>query len=404
MRLFAKSVGGYANKKLNVLKCGEKMSSSSPRVSVIIPCYNYGHYLADAINSVIHQNVKEGVEIIVVDDGSSDNTSNVAQQFGSTVKYIYQDNQGLSAARNTGLQAAKGDFIVFLDADDLLSKGNLNAHLDNFHAQADLDISVCHSVQMVEESGECNMWNLKASHLDIHLCHSNIAPVHTFMLRAQSNQQPLLFDSSFGACEDYDYWLRMAAMGKRFAANPNTFVIYRMHENSLSTQNTQQLAYDSALHFKIGKLLETAPNFPRAGKFYGWLAYASGCIGNACSLSTINPQYASKLLEESAKAILKAAACTKKGIEEEPYLINTANYYAASYIELARLFDHNAPGPFNKALAFLSHRYPNLAKSKMEALNIKKNILFTRIVCDTGMVQQNIKNTKNTISNRKSDG
>lgn len=367
-----------------------KVSPSSPKISVIIPCYNYGHYLADAINSVIHQNVNDEVEIIVVDDGSSDNTSSVAQEFGSSVRYIYQDNQGLSAARNTGLRAAKGEFLVFLDADDMLGNGNLNAHLEKFSAQPEIDISVCHSLQLVEESGICSMWNLKASHLDIHLCHSNIAPVHTFMLRSQNANELLLFDPSFGACEDYDYWLRMAAIGKRFATNPRGFVIYRMHENSLSTQNTQQLAYDSALHFKIGKLLETVPDFPRAGKFYGWLAYASGCVGSACSMYAINPQYGLKLLEESATAILKAGTCVPKKVEQDIYLINAASYYVASFIGYARVFDCNTLSKLKKAMAFLARSYPGLARLNGDALNNKIDNLYKRIMCDTEAVQQNI--------------
>ncbi len=93
------------------------MDKAYPLVSIIIPCFNYGRYLRDAIESVISQGYPHK-EIIVVDDGSSDETKQIAEKY-QDVKYVYQDNQGLSAARNTGIKNSRGDFLVFLDADDL---------------------------------------------------------------------------------------------------------------------------------------------------------------------------------------------------------------------------------------------------------------------------------------------
>jgi len=96
-----------------------------PIVSVIIPCYNHGQFLGDAITSAQRQ---QGVacEIIVVDDGSTDDTGRVAAGFPG-VRYVRQRNAGLSAARNTGLVAATGPYLVFLDADDRLLPGALAA-------------------------------------------------------------------------------------------------------------------------------------------------------------------------------------------------------------------------------------------------------------------------------------
>ena len=97
--------------------------TSPPLVSVIIPSYNYAGFLLHAVSSVLQQRCPQvEVEVIVVDDGSTDNTAEVARSFGPDVHYIYQENQGLSAARNAGLHAARGDFIAFLDADDLHAK------------------------------------------------------------------------------------------------------------------------------------------------------------------------------------------------------------------------------------------------------------------------------------------
>ena len=129
------------------------MTTQPPLISVIIPCYNYGHFLSEAVDSVLGQKRGElTVEIIVVDDGSTDDTAVVAQGLGSSIRYIHQENQGLSEARNTGIRAAKGDFLVFLDADDLLTANTLSSHLNNFAAHPELDASVCLSLQAVESN------------------------------------------------------------------------------------------------------------------------------------------------------------------------------------------------------------------------------------------------------------
>ncbi len=100
-----------------------------PLVSIIIPTYNYGGYLPVALESCLQQTYKN-LEIIVVDDGSTDNTGEIVKQYRGKVFYIYQDNSGVSAARNKGLEYAKGDFIGFLDADDYLTEDAISTRLD----------------------------------------------------------------------------------------------------------------------------------------------------------------------------------------------------------------------------------------------------------------------------------
>ena len=88
-------------------------------VSVIIPTYNRAHYLGEAIASILNQDIQDcQIEIIVVDDGSTDDTKEVIREFGNTVKYIYQDNRGAGPARNRGINEAAGEWVAFLDSDD----------------------------------------------------------------------------------------------------------------------------------------------------------------------------------------------------------------------------------------------------------------------------------------------
>lgn len=88
-------------------------------VSVIVPTYNRAHYLGEAIESILNQDIQGcQIEIIVVDDGSTDNTKEVLKKFGNSVRYIYQDNRGAGAARNRGIKKATGEWVAFLDSDD----------------------------------------------------------------------------------------------------------------------------------------------------------------------------------------------------------------------------------------------------------------------------------------------
>ena len=362
------------------------MISTPCRISVIIPCYNYGRFLPDAVNSVLGQK-KDGltVEIIVVDDGSTDDTAAVAQRLGSSIQYIYQENQGPSAARNSGIRIARGDYLVFLDADDLLTAGTLISHLDNFAAHPELDVSVCLSLQTFENkdgSAANYLWPLKCAHLDMHLCHSNISPIHTFMLRAHVAQDLGFFDPDLRACEDQDYWLRCAALGKRIGPNPEGLVIYRKHDGSLSDSRTQQLAYDAAIRFKISILLESKPDFPRAGKFYGWLAQAAGTLGSAYGLCRSAPDFARKLLDESAKAMLKAAALATREETEDAHLILAERYFAGEYLSHARGFVGLSSRPLEKAVDFLTTRHPQLAALRADLLDAKQKNIFSRLCCD----------------------
>lgn len=108
-------------------------------VSVIIPTYNYGDYLPIAIRSCLHQTYKP-IEIIVVDDGSTDNTKDVVKEFHDKIIYVYQENRGVSAARNKGLEFAKGDFLTFLDSDDYLTQDSIEIKMEILNQYPDVGI------------------------------------------------------------------------------------------------------------------------------------------------------------------------------------------------------------------------------------------------------------------------
>src|SRR3989337_2792389 len=111
-------------------------------VSVVIATYNYASFVKEAIESCLKQTYSH-IEIIVVDDGSSDDTQTVlTTEFSETIIPVFQDNQGVSAARNTGLRQAKGEFITFLDADDYFTEDSVEVRLNILLKHRDIDIVV----------------------------------------------------------------------------------------------------------------------------------------------------------------------------------------------------------------------------------------------------------------------
>lgn len=117
-------------------------------VSVIIPVYNCERYIAKAIESVLSQTYRP-IEIIVVDDGSTDGSAEVVKAFGSSVHYCYQANNGIGAARNKGINLARGNFLAFLDADDLWVEDKLMQQMAVFDNDSSLDIVFGHIIHFL---------------------------------------------------------------------------------------------------------------------------------------------------------------------------------------------------------------------------------------------------------------
>jgi glycosyltransferase involved in cell wall biosynthesis len=120
--------------------------AANPLISTIIPVYNGERYLAEAIESVIYQTYRP-LEILVVDDGSTDDTASITKRFAPKVRYHFQPNRGAGAARNTGIELARGDFLAFLDADDLWVKKKLMVQIAHFADHSNLDMLFGHVKQ-----------------------------------------------------------------------------------------------------------------------------------------------------------------------------------------------------------------------------------------------------------------
>ena len=201
-------------------------------ISVIIPSYNHGNYLSRAIESVLAQSY-QNVEIVVVDDGSTDNTKQVAESFPHVV-YVYQHNQGLSAARNTGIDASNGKYLLFLDADDWLSvdalKKNIGILSDNPDAAfvSGGHVKINDAGVILEEVKE----DIRDDHY-LHFLQGNYIGMHATVLYARWIFDKFRFDTSLKACEDYDLYMKIA---RRYPVLHHSEVIayYRIHGSNMS--------------------------------------------------------------------------------------------------------------------------------------------------------------------------
>lgn len=208
-------------------------------VSVIIPCYNGERFLAEAIESVLRQTVPVG-EIIVVDDGSTDATPQVAGRYPQ-VRLLQQQQQGVSRARNTAVEASIGQYIVFLDHDDRLLPNALETGLQAFRAQPESGFvfGVCRNIdadgRRLETADRAVLTQTYEPPFYAKLLQGHsIHPPARLMIQRQAFESTGGFDTSLTVAEDYDLYLRLAAAYPGFCHN-QPVVEYRSHRSSTSS-------------------------------------------------------------------------------------------------------------------------------------------------------------------------
>jgi len=216
-----------------------------PLVSVIITSYNQARFLGDAIESVLTQTYSQ-FEIIVVDDGSTDNALEVVARYPRP-RYIRQDNQGLSAARNTGLRESNGPYVVFLDADDRLLPIALETGVNCLRAHPKCGFVSGH-YSVIESDGSPKPLQqihcVERDHYQALLCRNYIGMHATVMYRREIFESIGEFNTSLRACEDYDLYLRIAARVPVYC-HDKLIAEYRQHGANMSRNH--QLMLESAL-------------------------------------------------------------------------------------------------------------------------------------------------------------
>ena len=202
-----------------------------PTISVIIPTYNGARYIREAIDSVLAQTYTD-YEIIVVDDGSTDDTAAILQSYGDRINPIHQPNQKLPTARNNGVAASKGKYIAFLDSDDQFLPDKLQIQARMLDENPDLGL-VASGHEEIDEAGR----SISITHPWIHfpnislesILFYGLAPPSAVLIRRDWFELVGGFDPAFIYTEDMDFWYRLALSGCPMAWSPPTLIRYRIH-------------------------------------------------------------------------------------------------------------------------------------------------------------------------------
>jgi len=217
-----------------------------PKVSVVIPTFNYAQYVAHAVQSVLNQSFSD-FEIILVDDGSTDKTQAVLAPFQPHIRYIYQDNKGLPAARNTGIRAANGEYIAFLDSDDLWLPTKLEKQVALLDRREELGLVYCDFCWQYDEAGivvrSPQRDLFRSGFVFADLLMRNFIHTPTPIVRSQVFDAVGLFDESLPASEDWDMWLRIVACFKIDFVD-EVLAIYRFHSSSMSRNYLLRYQYE----------------------------------------------------------------------------------------------------------------------------------------------------------------
>lgn len=211
-------------------------------ITVIIPTFNRDRFLKEAVQSVLDQDyfresdTTRPFEIIVVDDGSTDETGEVVQSFACDIRYFYQENRGVSAARNMGLQRARGDFIAFLDSDDLWKRDKIGVQMSLMNTVS--RAMMCYTEETWIRHGI--FVNPKKRHQKysgwifdkvLPLC---LISLSSALFRREVFEKIGSFDEDLPVCEDYDFGIRLAHRYPVYFLTRSLIVKRGGHEDQLS--------------------------------------------------------------------------------------------------------------------------------------------------------------------------
>ncbi|MGB9596142.1 MAG: glycosyltransferase family 2 protein [Candidatus Poribacteria bacterium] len=213
-----------------------RIKAKLPLVSVIIPVYNQEKYIKECIDSVINQSYAN-VEIIVVDDGSTDKTPDILRAYGDKIKYIRQENQGPSSAINNGIKSANGSLICWLGSDDLYMPNKIEHQVELLQREQSISIVYSDYITIDSYGNEINK---------VHILHPpqekfartmlirNFINGSTVMMRRECLDKVGYYDESLRADPDGDMWFRLLKNGYKFGHISEPLVKYRLHQNNVS--------------------------------------------------------------------------------------------------------------------------------------------------------------------------
>lgn len=238
------------------------MKTENLKVSIIMPAFNAAKTIAESMESVLRQTFTEW-ELIVIDDGSTDETAEIVERFRRSEDRIFllklSKNGGLPNARNEGCKISSGEFIAFLDSDDVWLEDKLSVQVD-FHAR-NPDIEISHTdfhpfnrngVSKRPFKSLIDLKKNKQGDIYPQICYKNPIGVLTVMAKRGLLQEVNFFDASLWTMEDQDLWIRIAKRGKKFGYIEDVLAYYRTSEGSITSKTGK---YKKAYKKFINKVL-----------------------------------------------------------------------------------------------------------------------------------------------------
>lgn len=350
-----------------------------PTVSVIIPAYNQAHFLSDTLRSVLDGTYQD-LEIIIVDDGSTDNTRQVAESISDPrIRYIFQENSGLSSARNTGIRNASGSLLTYLDSDDLFLPEKLSLLTDILEREPEIGLVAGQAIIIDENNQPLGEVFTEPIPKDItNLLFGNPLHVGSVLLRSEWQDKVGFFDQNLRSYEDWDMWLRLARAGCQMGWVAKPVSLYRFHRNQM-TRDDQQM---TAATFAVLEKTYQDPNLPASWRMMHDKAYSFANLrGAAQAYSAKNFEIAKKYLVEAVRMNPELSANQAELLAKN--IAGWANYSKTS-----------------EPLPFLEDIYANLPESLKELRQRKSQDLaeVAMQVAFTAYSRGDLHNTRNALA------
>ncbi len=239
----------------------------TPRVSAVVPAYNRARWLGEALDSALAQDF-DGLEVVVVDDGSTDDTPAVCARYGARVRYVRQENAGQSAAVNRGVDLARAEYVAFLDSDDAWLPGKLRRQVPML--DGDRGAAVLYAgVEYVDGDGRPvpgarRAHGTPSGEVLRPLLRENFLRTPTVLFRRAAFLAAGGYDRGLSCVNDWDMWLRLAAR-HRFLFDPVPSARYRLHGEQ-AVRDRRRMAEERVrvLEVRLPFLCATAPRHSRA--------------------------------------------------------------------------------------------------------------------------------------------
>jgi glycosyltransferase involved in cell wall biosynthesis/predicted O-methyltransferase YrrM len=240
----------------NVIKTAKPQNTLKPFISVCIPTYNRADYLKEAIKSALNQNY-DNFEIVIVDDGSTDKTEEVVKEFASPrIRYIKKKNEGRPKTRNRLISEAKGDYILWLDDDDLLAEGMIEAYSSVLKNDPSIDVIYGNLQVFDSESGnrlqlfDPEDYTNDSSQILANLISGKGITFPGSLIRKKLIEEAGGFDEEFPRAQDNELWTRLALKAKFYKLNKEIY-LYRKHDANVSMNDFVDRSYESKVIRKI---------------------------------------------------------------------------------------------------------------------------------------------------------